>query len=396
MKSIRAIFTGNRLDDLIFAMMAIFAICSCIWELPVRHAARIAIALSLLKIILYPSCLASLKEAKGILVALGAFFGMIVFETWYGGNFWLHVSNYPFKFNYNLLLVPIMLISFAGRQRLNILFLLLAASMLAMDGYIFWQSYNGVERPLAILESNPMVTATLYVMLVPAFMLMALKGDTVLKKRYYAFCSFFNIIAVFLTGTRAAWCTVGLVACFIILYYVREWKKLLAILGVMLAVLGSISYTAPYFSQRLTTVGDLAEHSQAQRLLMWQSAYNMFLDHPLLGVGIGNYEPLYQTKYISPQADEPHQQHAHSNYFHLLGECGLLGFLTYCGSFGYFMLWAFRRRDDIFGLIMFSFIASFMIYTTTDYTLYGYVCMRMLWFLLAICTAGAAAGKLRY
>lgn len=52
----------------------------------------------------------------------------------------------------------------------------------------------------------------------------------------------------------------------------------------------------------------------------------MFRDHPVLGVGLGQYKDNYQQKYILPQAKEPYLTHAHNNFLPMLAENGIIGF----------------------------------------------------------------------
>jgi putative inorganic carbon (HCO3(-)) transporter len=69
-----------------------------------------------------------------------------------------------------------------------------------------------------------------------------------------------------------------------------------------------------------------------ERLAHWQAALGMLEDHPLLGVGIGNYVPVYPA-YAVPGWRDP-LGHAHNYYLHIAAETGLLGLVAYL------MLWS--------------------------------------------------------
>ena len=58
---------------------------------------------------------------------------------------------------------------------------------------------------------------------------------------------------------------------------------------------------------------------------MWESAYEMFKDHPVFGVGIGQYASKYLNEYKSPEAKEK-QNHCHNNFLQMLAENGVAGF----------------------------------------------------------------------
>jgi putative inorganic carbon (HCO3(-)) transporter len=64
-----------------------------------------------------------------------------------------------------------------------------------------------------------------------------------------------------------------------------------------------------------------------ERLAHWEAALGMVRDHPLLGVGIGNYVPVYPA-YALPGWSDP-LGHAHNYYLHIAAEAGLLGLAAY-------------------------------------------------------------------
>jgi O-antigen ligase len=63
------------------------------------------------------------------------------------------------------------------------------------------------------------------------------------------------------------------------------------------------------------------------RLRLWESAWRMFLDHPLFGVGLDNFLYQYRSRYILPEAwQDPNLSHPHNIVFDYLSRLGLLGF----------------------------------------------------------------------
>jgi len=68
-----------------------------------------------------------------------------------------------------------------------------------------------------------------------------------------------------------------------------------------------------------------------ERLAHWQAAWRMVSDNPLLGVGIGNYVPVYPA-YAPPGWEDP-MGHAHNYYLNIAAEAGLVGLG------GYLFLW---------------------------------------------------------
>lgn len=80
---------------------------------------------------------------------------------------------------------------------------------------------------------------------------------------------------------------------------------------------------------RFASLLDFTSGTTFFRLRLWLSAWRMFLDYPLLGVGPDNFLYLYRSRYILPEAwEEPDLSHPHNLVLDFLTRTGLLGFLT--------------------------------------------------------------------
>jgi O-antigen ligase len=91
------------------------------------------------------------------------------------------------------------------------------------------------------------------------------------------------------------------------------------VLTPVLRILGltQISFTAP----------SPEDYSTAERLAHWIAGIHMFLDHPILGVGIGNYPDAY-PKYAITIFTLP-LGHAHNYYINIAAETGFIGLVVY-------------------------------------------------------------------
>jgi len=67
--------------------------------------------------------------------------------------------------------------------------------------------------------------------------------------------------------------------------------------------------------------------SVMERVAHWQVAWEMFADHPWLGVGVGNWDVVYPRYAIDQWFDS--MGHAHNVLFHYAAVAGILGALTY-------------------------------------------------------------------
>jgi O-antigen ligase len=68
-------------------------------------------------------------------------------------------------------------------------------------------------------------------------------------------------------------------------------------------------------------------YALVERMVHWQTAGNMFLSDPWLGVGIGNYNVLFAQ--FGVQGWPRSAGHAHNFYLHMLAETGLVGTTFY-------------------------------------------------------------------
>lgn len=112
--------------------------------------------------------------------------------------------------------------------------------------------------------------------------------------------------------------------------WIRSTKKLVT-LAVVLLMSGAVVALAPTkYWQEIASIADAdkAGDTGFERLYLWEIAWQMFLDNPVLGVGPANYQ-YNNLNYEDPQrvAQGRHVwgQVAHSLYFTLLPEYGIVG-----------------------------------------------------------------------
>ena len=75
------------------------------------------------------------------------------------------------------------------------------------------------------------------------------------------------------------------------------------------------------------------------RMNLWRSSLNMFLDHPVFGVGLDNFLYEYRGRYIMDAAwQEPNLNHPHNVFLDFATRLGLAGLLA-----GAWIFWSFLR-----------------------------------------------------
>jgi O-antigen ligase len=78
-----------------------------------------------------------------------------------------------------------------------------------------------------------------------------------------------------------------------------------------------------------------------ERMAHWQAGWRMFEDHPMTGVGAGNYNANYPDYYVR-ETFVTSQGHAHNFYIHMLAENGIVGLAIYLTLILSFLLVALR------------------------------------------------------
>lgn len=173
------------------------------------------------------------------------------------------------------------------------------------------------------------------------------------------------LIAIFLfffvlSQTRGAFLGVG-AAVFVYLAYLiifgRVYRKRAAIwlasvmlLGVALLAVRNLPAVKNIPESRLLEI-NLSDQTAKTRLWTWGSAWQGFLEKPVLGWGAENFSAIFD-KYFNPNHYVPGTNsetwfdRAHSIFLDYLTETGILGLLSYLGIFAVIFWGLFKSRNN--------------------------------------------------
>lgn len=183
-----------------------------------------------------------------------------------------------------------------------------------------------------------------------------------------------------------------------------------------LALAGLLVVALPAdFTERLTTLeqvlpgGEQTLHPDSsfeKRRLVTRAAWEMFLDHPVLGVGAGNYTVHYdryadRVGSAAREYDDPSEAHyPHNLYLEIGAETGLPGLLVFgaaiCVAFVYLhraRRWALERDDSSTAVLAHGVALGLVGYLISSLFLHGQF-QRYLWLLLALAAALEALGRM--
>lgn len=384
----------ERINDLTFVVFIILGLSACLSEPFSRHCVKAILALVLLRCAMKPMVLRRLEYIKELLIGVFLFILVMFVSCIYGGNFVEEISRYRFLMHYNALLLPAAVLVLDTEPNARKIMLAAFAGLFITDIYIIYQFLHGVYRPESFLKGTIMLGTMLYIILLPAMVIFTINANNSKYQRIYSgICTIVSLLAFVYLNTRGAWLALFPVLIFIVLYYVPTLKKKIAIVSCICLLLGAGIMASPTFSSRVQSISnsDGKQQSVNERFLMWHSALQMGMDHPLMGVGMGNYETQYQQVYISPLAKEPEQKHAHNNFMQFFAENGIVGLFAYLALLTAFFTWSWKRRKNIYAMIMFTSTLDLALYSLTDYTFAGFGAMRLYWLVMGICAAGVCS-----
>ncbi|MFC4313313.1 O-antigen ligase family protein [Steroidobacter flavus] len=150
----------------------------------------------------------------------------------------------------------------------------------------------------------------------------ALNQTTKFKKMFSWFL--LGLLMLTIIGTQSRGATLGMVGVFGYMWW-RSPRKAAGVVAIVVAVIGVLLYAPAVYFERMGTLSAPQEDSSAEgRIHAWRAGTKMALHNPL-GVGAGNF-PNNFPKYRGPDAPVRWMT-AHSMYFLILGELGILGLL---------------------------------------------------------------------
>ena len=245
---------------------------------------------------------------------------------------------------------------------------------------------------------STMTQGSLLSMFLPIYILLALHLQDRKLKIFCLIMSAVGMFSILLTGTRGAWLAVLVLIPILILIYAEKKLKHFGAILISVSIVGGIFLFTPALSSRVATITDLKMQSNSERLLMWHSAFEMFKDNPIFGVGYGSYKVAYQEKYISPLAKERNLEHAHNNFLQMLAECGMVGelaFLAMIICFTYFCLKGWAREKNLAYLMFFSVLWGLVLHGVTEFNFETSMTSKIFWYSLGLCAAFCRKENLR-
>ncbi|MFF0157602.1 O-antigen ligase family protein [Streptomyces sp. NPDC005263] len=218
---------------------------------------------------------------------------------------------------------------------------------------------------------------------------LALGLTSVRQRAVAALCALALLLPLALSFSRGAWIATA-VTCTaqLALAGLRRALKVTAVVvaaGVVLV--GGLGVGTALLQERIDSIGQVADapdQSVVDRYTMWAAATDMWLEHPLTGVGLKGF-PEYRDAYASPALSSFSDTEGagagyrrqpllspHNMYLLVLSEQGLIGLLALVGSWLALVVCGLRalvrtRRQGAHGLDCALVACGLLIWKLTDF-----------------------------
>lgn len=271
------------------------------------------------------------RQTKLLLIFVALMFIHLLFARNFGYNFRILKGFVIFELTIYLFYVQFVDNFFKLNKYLRLYFVLsLFLVLLGATGA------GRVEVPLLRDEND----FCLYInMLIPFGYFLAVQAETKAKKIFY-----YSTLLLFIFGIVASFSRGGFVGFVAVMLYLF-WKsqKKMVLLSLVLLMFGTAYFVAPpQYWEEIKTIDTSSPQKGTgrERIESWGAGWRMFLDHPIIGVGPGNYGPWLPDYWNSVDLLDSRKQKdpmrmwgrvAHSLYFTLLSEMGLIGTLLFIG-----------------------------------------------------------------
>lgn len=240
--------------------------------------------------------------------------------------------------------------SMSNKEKLNKFIGFIFTAVVLTSLYALYQAIIGVEVDLTLTDvvmnegmpgrvystfSNPNNYAEFLILLIPFCAAYALNKKDKVHRFTLCLLLVLPILALATTYSRSCWVSFAIsVLVFIILY---KPKLLILLFGFVLL---SIPFLPDTITNRILTIGNMGDTSNAYRIYIWEAAVKMIRDNFLTGIGLGPaaFSKVYPSYAHVTAVGAPH---SHMLYLEVFIETGLLGGLSY--------LWLHARliRDSL-------------------------------------------------
>lgn len=273
-----------------------------------------------------------------IMILFFVTFSWGAFCTLLSGNYVIPIMFYDMWEYSPIVFFPLFLSATAIRKERAIEVLFLSSSLVSILGilqYFVPTIVYPFPRQLLVDDrfrgffSHPLHAGGFYsIVAILAFSMILFLEYEGRKKAYLWLVCIINLMSLVLSMSRSYYISVAVII--LILSLVKNWR-LMIYASILLASLLIVVLSFPNaINSRVKTLTDPNFLSNKERTYIWESAIAMTKEHPLFGVGKGNWGKEAKEKYF-PRIEREYNYklppfgHAHNSYLTWASETGLIG-----------------------------------------------------------------------
>ena len=426
------------LDKSLMISLCIFAVISFIF----RVAANVFLGVSVLVflIITYNNKGINLNSDKvPYFNAIGIFAGTLFVSALFSGNIGAGLKVWADFFLWRFMPFMIVLFIFDNKSKVeSILYATLGGFLIdclfAIYQGVFVYKLNIAHGRAAGFVGHPMTLAGWECILLPVLLVFIYRRD-IAGRFYVGIASLFAVgsIALVFNSTRGAWLALVIVLPLMSIPFILKSKKVFMIFTLIILVLGVAIVSSSSFMNRISSISNTKTNwSNTSRFIIWDTAYGIFKEHPVFGIGLGQFKLEYKNKFtisekMQKDANEYHKyvknkkankltreqkaiskeklkhlenvnrkvweykelrklDHAHNNFLQMLAENGLVGLFGYICAFSY-ILWHniknYFTNKNPYALMIVGSTGALLLQGLTEYNFGTGAVMKLYWLVLA-------------
>ena len=234
--------------------------------------------------------------------------------------------------------------------------LIVCFSALIVDGYVqFFTGANIIGIPasdvrLSSFFGDELILGSYLSRLFPLlFALFLVKEKKQLELSYVTTLFIFNTGLIYVSGERAAFFLHVLSLIFIFIFSEKYKKLNILLLTCSLILIAVLTFSFSKIKSRMIskTIVDIKKNIfTPEHDSLIRTAYNMFLDKPLVGHGPKMFRVICKDEKYAVGIT-PCMTHPHNFYVQLLAETGIIGFSFLFSAFAYVLYCAYRQFKSI-------------------------------------------------
>jgi len=184
------------------------------------------------------------------------------------------------------------------------------------------------------MAGGPNELAGLILALLPFLIALLRSSQSFLLRLFLLACGGVSLAALVLTGARAGMIGLAIMGTYYVLRSRHKvvWVLVCVSLACIIWMAMPQAYRDRYLTVKQYASGERLDPSNELRLRIWKAGWRMFLDHPILGVGAGQFQTAYGTTYVGRQ--HVAWMNPHNLLLQVVCELGIVGL----GVFIYFLV----------------------------------------------------------